>query len=48
MSEHETQLGDAGSAVCHVCDRRFETHEDLSKHLIDAHPDELFSEVLGD
>ena len=48
MSERETQSGDVETAVCHVCDQRFETQEDLSKHLMDSHPDEFFSEVTED
>ena len=48
MSEREAQLDDGETAVCHVCEQRFETQEALSKHLLDAHPGELFSEVQGD
>jgi len=45
MSEREAQSGDGETAVCHVCDQRFDTQEELSKHLIGAHPDDLLSEA---
>jgi hypothetical protein len=48
MSEREMQSGDTETAVCHVCDKRFETQEELSKHLMDTHPNEFFSEVPED
>jgi hypothetical protein len=48
MSERDTQLGDGETAVCHVCEQRFQTQEDLAKHLLRAHPDEVFNEVQAD
>ncbi|HEX3301143.1 MAG TPA: hypothetical protein VHW68_13685 [Actinomycetota bacterium] len=48
MSERDNQAGDTETAVCHVCDQRFGTQEELAKHLIDAHPDDLLGEVVGD
>lgn len=48
MSERDTQTGDTETAVCHVCDQRFGTQEELTKHLIDAHPNDLFGETTED
>jgi hypothetical protein len=47
MSEREAQSGDAETAACHVCDQRFGTQEELARHLIKAHADELLSDALG-
>ena len=44
MNEREAQAGDGETAICHICDRRFDTQEELSKHLIDDHPDTSFSQ----
>ena len=41
MSERENQQGDPETAVCHVCDRHFDSQEALSRHLMDEHPGEL-------
>jgi len=41
MSERENQQGDPETAVCHVCDRRFDSQEALARHLMDEHPGEL-------
>jgi len=48
MGEREAQSGDLETAVCHVCDQRFGTQEELAKHLIDAHPEETFRDVQED
>jgi uncharacterized C2H2 Zn-finger protein len=37
MSEHETQFGDDEVGRCHICAQVFDTQEDLSKHLMEAH-----------
>jgi len=37
MSEMETQSGDAEVGRCHICAQVFDTQEDLSKHLMEAH-----------
>ena len=41
MSERENQRGDPETAVCHVCDRRFDSQEALGRHLMDEHRGEL-------
>ena len=41
MTERNAQDGDGETAVCHVCDRRFSTQEELLKHLEETHPDDL-------
>jgi hypothetical protein len=48
MSEANTQSGDGEAAVCHVCNERFETQEELAKHLMDTHPDDLLPDVPAD
>jgi hypothetical protein len=45
MSERLNQTGDGEVAVCHVCDQRFETQEELGRHLMDAHPDDLLPDT---
>ena len=37
MSEHEMHVGDAEVGRCHICAQVFDTQEDLSKHLLEAH-----------
>jgi hypothetical protein len=37
MSDHETRLGDDEIGRCHVSAQVFDTQEELSKHLMDAH-----------
>jgi C2H2 type zinc finger protein len=44
MSERESQRGAEESGVCHVCGRTFSRQEELSKHLMDEHQDELLGE----
>ena len=48
MSEANTQSGDGEAAMCHVCNERFETQEELAKHLMDTHPDDLLPDVPAD
>ena len=40
MAERENQGGDGEVAICHICDRRFDTQEAMSRHLIDDHEGE--------
>lgn len=40
MAERENQSGDGEVAICHICDRRFDTQEAMSRHLIDDHEGE--------
>ena len=44
MSERERQAGADETGVCHVCGRTFATQEDLSKHLMEDHQEELLGE----
>jgi hypothetical protein len=44
VSEVERQGGDPEVGICHVCSRTFPTQEELSKHLIDAHEEELWAD----
>jgi uncharacterized C2H2 Zn-finger protein len=37
MSEREAQSGDTEVARCHICAQVFDTQNDLSKHLMEAH-----------
>ena len=39
MSEMDRQLGDGETGICHFCGQTFPSQEELSKHLMDAHPD---------
>jgi hypothetical protein len=41
MRDDQTQPQDGEIAVCHVCAERFEAQEELAKHLMDQHPDDL-------
>jgi hypothetical protein len=41
VRERDSQQGDAETAVCHVCNERFSTQEQLLKHLEQAHPDDV-------
>jgi hypothetical protein len=36
----ESQPEDDQTAICHMCGQTFTTQEDLSKHLMDVHPDD--------
>jgi uncharacterized C2H2 Zn-finger protein len=40
VSEMETQRGDDEIGRCHVCGDVFPTQEELSRHLMKAHPDQ--------
>ena len=44
MSEMERQLGGGETGICHFCGQTFPSQEELSKHLMDAHPDAGLSE----
>ena len=44
MSERENQRGAEEIGICHVCGMTFPTQEDLSKHLMDEHEEDLLSE----
>jgi len=43
MTERTQQAGDEEFAVCHVCDRQFETQKDLDVHLMSDHEGELLA-----
>ena len=45
MTQGQVQPKDGETAVCHVCDERFDTQEELAKHLMDRHPDDLLPEI---
>ena len=47
MTERNAQDGDGETAVCHVCDRRFSTQEELLKHLEETHPGDLLPDPSG-
>jgi hypothetical protein len=47
MSERERQGGDPEQAICHICERRFDTQEGFSKHLMEEHPQDALHEDLG-
>jgi hypothetical protein len=44
MSEREQQGGDGEPGTCHICEGTFSTREELSRHLMEVH----LEEVLGD
>ena len=46
MSERTEQAGDSEIGRCHVCGQTFSTQEDLAKHLMDSHPDDLLDEEI--
>jgi hypothetical protein len=45
MSEIDEQRGDGEVGRCHVCGREFASQEDLSKHLMDAHDEDLLPDA---
>ena len=44
MTERTEQAGDGEVGTCHICGTTFNTQEELSKHMMDSHPDD----ALGD
>ena len=44
VTERDEQGGDPELGTCHICGKEFRTQEELSKHLMDVHPDD----ALGD
>jgi hypothetical protein len=44
MGEADEQRGNSEIGTCHVCGEEFASQEDLSKHLMEAHQEELFSQ----
>jgi uncharacterized C2H2 Zn-finger protein len=48
MSERDEQRGDGEVGRCHVCGSEFASQEDLSKHLKDAHDEDLLPEAERD
>jgi hypothetical protein len=48
MSEVEEQRGDPETGVCHICGETFPSQEELSKHLMDTHPDEGLASAQGE
>jgi hypothetical protein len=45
MSEIDEQRGDGEVGRCHVCGSEFASQEDLSKHLMDAHDEDLLPDA---
>jgi hypothetical protein len=45
MSEVEAQRGDGEIGKCHVCGQEFPTQEELSKHLMDVHEEDLLPDA---
>ena len=45
MSEIDEQRGDGEVGRCHVCGSEFTSQEDLSKHLMDAHDEDLLPDA---
>jgi hypothetical protein len=45
MSEVDEQRGDGELGNCHVCGREFSSQEELSKHLMDVHEEDLLPEA---
>ena len=41
LNEREMQSGEGETAICHVCDQRFQTQGELLKHLEETHPNDL-------
>ncbi len=41
MTEQDEQRGDHEVGVCHVCGQEFDTQVALSKHLMDAHEEDV-------
>lgn len=39
VTERDEQAGDPELGTCHICGQEFGTQEELSKHLMDVHPD---------
>jgi hypothetical protein len=44
MSEVDQQAGDPEIGTCHVCGETFPSQTELSKHLLDAHEEDLGAE----
>jgi hypothetical protein len=40
MSERDQQGGDHEMGTCHMCGQTFNSQEELSKHMMDAHEGE--------
>lgn len=45
VTERDEQAGDPELGTCHICGQEFGTQEELSKHLMDVHPDPLGGEI---
>ena len=45
MSEVDEQRGDSEIGKCHVCGSEFLSQEELSKHLMDVHGEDLLPEA---
>jgi C2H2-type zinc finger protein len=45
MSEIDEQRGDGEIGKCHVCGREFPSQDDLSKHLMDEHDEDLLPDA---
>jgi hypothetical protein len=43
VSERERQGGAEETGVCHVCGEAFDTQEELSKHLLDEHGEDVLT-----
>jgi hypothetical protein len=47
MTEAKAEGGEDDTAVCRICDERFDRLDDLGTHLTDRHPDGDPSEALA-
>jgi hypothetical protein len=45
MTEREGQAADDEIGICHVCGQTFLRQVELSKHLMDEHPDDVLPPV---
>ena len=45
MTERDEQRGDDETGTCHVCGLTFSTQRELSKHLMDEHPDDVLPAI---
>jgi hypothetical protein len=45
LNEREMQSGEGETAICHVCDQRFQTQGELLKHLEETHPNDLLPDA---
>jgi hypothetical protein len=44
MNEQPMQGGDGELARCHICEREFPRQDELSRHLLEVHQEEVLGE----